>query len=591
MSIELLATASLAIALVGATLAAAVLLRFRYNPAAQQQSLEQVLRDELARGRQESAMGSKLLREEAATSARALREEVQHTLQQLGDRLGIAVTELTRKSETQQDALRNTVEGRLDVLRSENAEKLEQMRQTVDEKLQGTLEQRLGASFKMVNNSLTRVHESVGEMQALATGVGDLKRILSNVKSRGTWGEVALGNILEEILTADQYARNVEVRPRSNQRVEFAVKLPGDGETPLWLPLDAKYPTEDYDRLVEASERGDLEAAEAALRGIETRVRSAARDICAKYVAPPHSTDFAVMFLPTEGLFAEVIRRPGLVDWLQRECRVMVAGPTTLVSLLMSLRMGFRTLAIQQRSSEVWQVLSAVKTEFEKFGGILDKVHKKLDEAQKGRRGGRRPPPRDGPEIAQRRGAAGDRGSGIARTRCRSRGPDRRRPRSRGVAPHPNPLPASGARGHAIHSLAPRLRGEGRGEGPFTPASQCGGPPNRGAEDRRAPPPRRRRARRTPSGKASTRRAERSTCRYINSCVAARCPFATMNISCARCRRLPSMPRICVLTRTRSPSSNSRSYKLCVSTTKVPLPVLSLYWRPMPMASNSASVA
>jgi DNA recombination protein RmuC len=271
----------------------------------------------------------------------------------------------------------------LEVLRSENAEKLEQMRHTVDEKLQGTLEQRLGASFKMVNDSLARVHESVGEMQALATGVGDLKRILSNVKSRGIWGEVALGNILEEILSADQYARNVEVRPRSNQRVEFAIKLPGDGETVLWLPVDAKYPTEDYDRLVEATERGDLEAAQGALRGIEMRVRSGAKDIRDKYVAPPHSTDFAVMFLPTEGLFAEVVRRPGLVDWLQRECRVMVAGPTTLVSLLTSLRMGFRTLAIQQRSSEVWQVLSAVKTEFEKFSGVLDKVHKKLEEAQK----------------------------------------------------------------------------------------------------------------------------------------------------------------------------------------------------------------
>ncbi len=257
------------------------------------------------------------------------------------------------------------------------------MRQTVDEKLQGTLEQRLGASFKMVNDLLAKVHASVGEMQALATGVGDLKRILSNVKSRGTWGEVALGNILEEILSADQYARNVEVRPRSGQRVEYAVRLPGDGQTPVWLPLDAKYPTEDYDRLAEATERGDGAAADAALRGIEARVRSAAKEICAKYVAPPHSTDFAVMFLPAEGLFAEVVRRPGLVDALQREHRVMVAGPTTLVSLLTSLRMGFRSLAIQQRSSEVWKVLSAVKTEFEKFGGILDKVHKKLDEAQK----------------------------------------------------------------------------------------------------------------------------------------------------------------------------------------------------------------
>ena len=379
MSIEMVATLTLAVAILAAALAATIIVHLRFGPAAQQQALEASLarlelglRDELARGRQESTLGCKVLREEAASGARALREEVQLTLKQMGEQLRTAVAEL-----------RQAVEGRLDVLRTENTAKLEQMRQTVDEKLQGTLEQRLGASFKMVNDSLTRVHESVGEMQALATGVGDLKRILSNVKSRGTWGEVALGNILEEILSADQYARNVEVRPRSNQRVEFAIKLPGDGEMPMWLPVDAKYPSEDYDRLVEATERGDLETAEAALRGIETRVRSAAKDICAKYVAPPHSTDFAVMFLPTEGLFAEVIRRPGLVDWLQRECRVMVAGPTTLVSLLTSLRMGFRALAIQQRSSEVWQVLSAVKTEFGKFGGVLDKVHKKLDEAQK----------------------------------------------------------------------------------------------------------------------------------------------------------------------------------------------------------------
>jgi len=420
MSIATLSVVTLAVAILGVALAAAILLRLvRSAPASQQESfeksigrLEQDLRDEFARGRHESATGSKLLREEvignfgaladsvrhavadlasgqqrqlegfsncltesrseASTNARALREELQLTFKQIGEQLGAAVIELRR-----------AVEGRLDVLRVENAEKLEQMRQTVDEKLQGTLEQRLGASFKMVNDSLTRVHESVGEMQALATGVGDLKRILTNVKSRGTWGEVALGNILEEILSADQYARNVEVRPRSNQRVEYAIRLPGDGQMPLWLPVDAKYPTEDYDRLVAATEGGDLEAAEAALRGIETRVRNAAKDICAKYVAPPHSTDFAVMFLPTEGLFAEVIRRPGLVDWLQRECHVMVAGPTTLVSLLTSLRMGFRTLAIQQRSSEVWNVLSAVKTEFGKFGGVLDKVQKKLEEAQK----------------------------------------------------------------------------------------------------------------------------------------------------------------------------------------------------------------
>src|SRR5215469_3215859 len=350
MSLVALPLVTLAVAITGMALAVAILLRLRrLDPALQQHGLEasltrveQGLRDEFARGRQESAIGSKLAREETAADARALREEVQLTLRQMGEQLGGGVAELRR-----------TVEGRLDALRSENAEKLEQMRLTVDEK------------------------------QALAAGVGDLKRILGNVKARGTWGEVALGNILEEILSADQFARNVEVRPHSNQRVEFAIKLPGDGENPVWLPIDAKYPTEDYERLHEASGRGDLEAVEAALRGIETRVHSAAKDICAKYVAPPHSTDFAVMFLPTEGLFAEVIRRPGLVEWLQRECRVMVAGPTTLVSLLTSLRMGFRTLAIQQRSSEVWRVLSAVKTEFEKFGGVLDKVHKKLEEAQK----------------------------------------------------------------------------------------------------------------------------------------------------------------------------------------------------------------
>src|SRR6201993_5065826 len=416
MSIEAPSAVMLVGAIVGAVLGIVILFRLA-RPG--QQGLdasiarfEQGLREEFARDRQESGATSKLLREEvidnfnslagnvrdamsdlasgqqrqlegfsprlnesrleAGTNARALREEVQLTLKQMGDQLGAAVAEL-----------RLAVEGRLDVLRVENAAKLEQMGQPVDEKLQGTLEQRLGASFKMVNDSLTKVHESVGEMQALATGVGDLKRILTNVKSRGTWGEVALGNILEEVLSADQYAHNVEVRPRTNLRVEYAIKIPGDGEFPLWLPIDAKYPTEDYDRLMAASESSDREGVEAALRGIEARVRNAAKDICSKYIAPPHSTAFAVMFLPTEGLFAEVIRRPGLVNWLQRECHVMVAGPTTLVSLLTSLRMGFRTLAIQQRSSEVWRVLSAVKTEFERFGGILDKVHKKLDEAQK----------------------------------------------------------------------------------------------------------------------------------------------------------------------------------------------------------------
>jgi DNA recombination protein RmuC len=280
-------------------------------------------------------------------------------------------------------ALRQTVEGRLDVLRQDNEAKLEQMRVTVDEKLQGTLEQRLGASFTQVNEQLERVFKSVGEMQTIATGVGDLKRVLTNVKARGTWGEATLGMLLEQAMSAEQYAQNVEVNPGSNQRVEYAIRLPNDGDTPVWLPIDAKLPIEDYERLIDASERADVAGVEAAQKGLERAIRTAAKDICEKYVAPPHTTDFGIMFLPTEGLFAEVVRRPGLVDALQREHRVLVAGPTTLMATLTSLRMGFRTLAIQQRSSEVWQVLSNVKQEFGKFGDVLDKVEKKLGEAQK----------------------------------------------------------------------------------------------------------------------------------------------------------------------------------------------------------------
>lgn len=339
-------------------------------------------------------------RSAAAEDAKALREEVGKSLSGLGmkvaenlDALGqkqteamklstSAIKELSEANERRQEALRQTVEGRLDSLRTENAEKLEQMRVTVDEKLQGTLEQRLGASFNQVNENLERVFKSVGEMQALATGVGDLKRVLSNIKSRGTWGEGTLGLLLEQVLTPEQYSLNVEVQPHSGQRVEYAIKLPGQGEAPLWLPLDSKMPLGDYERLMEASEQGDAAGVEAAGRALEKAIVSCAKEICSKYVHPPYSTDFGVMFLPSEGLFAEVVRRPGLVDQLQRECRVIVAGPTTLSALLNSLRMGFRSLAIQQRSSEVWQVLAAVKTEFGKFGPVLEKVHKKLGEAQ-----------------------------------------------------------------------------------------------------------------------------------------------------------------------------------------------------------------
>ncbi|MGC2522202.1 MAG: DNA recombination protein RmuC [Stellaceae bacterium] len=315
--------------------------------------LDQGLRDELLRGR-----GL------AAEEARSLREEVVGAVVRLGD------------------SLQRTVEGRLDAMRLDNAEKLETMRATVDEKLHKTLEERLGASFKLVSDQLEQVFKSVGEMQSLAAGVGDLKRVLTNVKARGTWGEISLGGVLDQALTAEQYDRNVEVRPGSRQRVEYAIRLPGaEGDGPLWLPIDAKFPTEDYERLSEAAERGDAAGVEAAGKAIETRIRLAARDICAKYVAPPYSTDFALLYLPTEGLYAEIVRRPGLVDALQRDCRVVVAGPTTLLALLNSLRMGFRSLAIQKRSSEVWHLLRAVKTEFGRYGEVLAKVQKKLNEA------------------------------------------------------------------------------------------------------------------------------------------------------------------------------------------------------------------
>lgn len=338
----------------------------------------------------QQADGSKVLREELGGNFLRLGTRVSESLAETSqvqkerlENVSVALTDLGGKLEKAQEGLRLAVEAGLDKLRADNAEKLEQMRVTVDEKLQGTLEQRLGASFKQVSDQLEQVFRGVGEMQTLATGVGDLKRVLSSVKMRGTWGEVSLGSILDQIMSADQYGRNVEIRPGSGQRVEYAIKLPGadDGDGPLWIPIDAKFPTEDYERLIDASERGDVEAVEAASKGLEVRVRGAARDICDKYVHPPHSTDFGILFLPTEGLFAEVIRRPGLIDTLQRECRIVVTGPTTLMALLNSLQMGFRTLAIQKRSSEVWRVLAAVKTEFGKYGQVMDKVQKKLQEA------------------------------------------------------------------------------------------------------------------------------------------------------------------------------------------------------------------
>lgn len=342
--------------------------------------------------RAEAVDGRQVLREEIGQRLSEFREFLGGQLGQNAEaqreRLEGVTAELRRHAQLSaeaQDKLRDTVQGRLDHLRQENSAKLDEMRATVDEKLQGTLEQRLGESFKRVDEQLKQVHESVGKMQDLATGVGDLKRVLGNVKMRGGWAEVSLGSLLEEAFTAEQFSRNVAVKPGSDERVEYAIKLPGhgDGDWPCWLPIDAKFPIEDYERLLEASDLGDAVAVEAALKGLERRIRGEGATICKKYVSPPHTTDFAIMFLPTEGLYAEVIRRPGLVSDLQRNCQIVVAGPTVLMALLNSLRMGFRTLAIEKRSSEVWHLLSEVKTEFGKYGKVLDKVKQKIDDASK----------------------------------------------------------------------------------------------------------------------------------------------------------------------------------------------------------------
>ncbi len=303
-----------------------------------------------------------------AQDARNGREESANTLKRFGDGLNQQLADV-----------RTTLEARLKDIQLDNATKLEEMRKTVDEKLHATLEQRLGESFKQVSDRLEAVHKGLGEMQTLALGVGDLKRVLTNVKTRGTWGEVQLGALLEQILTPDQYATNVATRPGSRDVVEFAIRLPGkEGDEQVWLPIDSKFPIEDYERIVAAQDLADAAAMEEASKALEVRIKLEAKSIRDKYIEPPHTTDFGILFLPTEGLYAEVLRRPGLSDWLQRECRVTIAGPTTLTALLNSLQMGFRTLAIEKRSSEVWLVLGAVKTEFGKFGEVLANAKKQL---------------------------------------------------------------------------------------------------------------------------------------------------------------------------------------------------------------------
>lgn len=333
--------------------------------------------------RQDSQTSARSHREEITQSLTKLSQQMIQTLESMSHQQRQQLTNITEQLTKGIENLRTTVEGKLKSLQEDNAKSLEQMRQTVDEKLQGTLEKRLGESFKQVSERLEAVHKGLGEMQTLASGVGDLKKVLVNVKTRGTWGEVQLGAMLEQVLSPEQYEANVATKGTS-ERVEFAIKLPGRGEDGLehiWLPIDAKFPMEDYQRLIEAQEQADAEAVDVYGKQLEARVKLCARDIRDKYIDETTTTGFAILYLPIEGLFAEVVRRPGLTDQLQRDFRVMVAGPTTLCSLLNSLQMGFRTLAIQKRSSEVWKVLGAVKTEFGRFGELLDGVKKRLDQA------------------------------------------------------------------------------------------------------------------------------------------------------------------------------------------------------------------
>jgi len=336
--------------------------------------LRLLIEQKLAEARSDQAAQGRALREEVATGLKQVGDGMAATLRERLDIVSKAVSEQTR-----------TVADQLERMRGDNTAKLEQMRQTVDEKLQGTLEKRLGESFKLVSDRLEQVHKGLGEMQTLASGVGDLKRVLTNVKTRGTWGEVQLGALLDQIFRQDQFMREANCRKDSAERVDYAIRLPGKGddEPEVLLPIDSKFPNEDYERLQLAVERADPEAVELAARALETRVKLCAREIRDKYINPPVTTDFAILFLPTEGLYAEVLRRPGLIDLIQRDYKVVAAGPTTLGAILNAVQMGFRTMAIEKRSSEVWEILGAVKTEFGKYGEVLDKVQKKLQEASK----------------------------------------------------------------------------------------------------------------------------------------------------------------------------------------------------------------
>ncbi|NRR30102.1 DNA recombination protein RmuC [Oxalobacteraceae bacterium] len=323
------------------------------------------------------------MRRQIDVQAQSGREEQARSLKHFAEAMQQTLATLTESNAQRMLEVRATLEARIKDLQADNGARLEEMRKTVDEKLHATLETRLSESFRQVSERLEKVHQGLGEMQQLALGVGDLKRVLTNVKTRGTWGEVQLEMLLEQVLTPEQYGKNVETIPGSGARVEFALKLPGqrEGGAPVWMPIDAKFPKEQYERLLDAAERADAEGVALAGRELERAVRGEARTIADKYLAPPHTTDFAILFLPTEGLYAEVMRRPGLADELQRLHRISIAGPSTLSALLNSLQMGFRTLALEQRSSEVWQVLGAVKTEFGKFGDVLAATRTTLEKA------------------------------------------------------------------------------------------------------------------------------------------------------------------------------------------------------------------
>jgi DNA recombination protein RmuC len=352
--------------------------------------IERLVKDEISRSRQENQSAAREAREELAKNITAFEASLLGQMKTSSDlqekqfnRFSAQLDKLISENERRLEALRESLEKNLRFLQEENSKKLDQMRQVVDEKLHATLERRLGESFNLISERLEAVYKGLGEMKKLASGVDDLKRVFTNVKTRGTWGEVQLGNLLEQILTSDQYAENVATREGSNDRVEFAIKLPGrdDAGSVVWLPIDAKFPQEDYLRLLDARDNADAGLAEEAVKALEKRIRSEAKNIREKYVDPPHTTDFAVLFLPIEGLFAEVLRRPGLAESLQADYRVVITGPTTLTALLNSLQMGFRTLAIEKRTSDVWKLLGAVKSQFGDFGDLLDKTQKKLKEA------------------------------------------------------------------------------------------------------------------------------------------------------------------------------------------------------------------